>query len=178
MAVKSVDIDNCIKFLTECHAKDIEFFERDLLDHLKGTFDVLMRWQSSDHLVLAGLFHAIYLTDFFTLNEPNEVNRKRVTEILGAEPEEIAYRYCVMDRRDFLKSKGSLQFRDTYTGSIVHITKTQDQELVDLIWANAIEQLEKINAGTEDKLAAKHLFEGSRERAGSAAQQAYLKLYS
>lgn len=72
----------------------------------------------------------------------------------------------------------SLQFLDTYAGSIIHVSKTQDQELVELIWANAVEQLEKNNSSTEDRLAAKHLFECSRDRVGAVALQAYMKLYS
>ena len=171
--------DQCIGFLNELNAKDVQFFERDLLDHLKGTYNVLRQWQASDDLAFAGLFHAIYLTDFFKCNDPTPGNRERVRQVVGANAELIAYRYCVMNRREFIERKPSAtcEFEDTFTSVSAKLTKDEDRDVAELIWANAIEQLEKDTPPFEARKATQPLFEGSRDRVGQHALACYLTLY-
>ena len=165
-----------VRFLQELHAKDIAFFERDLLGHLEGTHRILYEWSASDDLAWAGLFHAIYLTDFFKCNEPTVANRHRVRQVIGSNAEQIAYHYCVMNRVEFIKQTRAKEFgfEDTYTGSHIVLSETEDHGLATLIWANAVEQL---LLDVEARPLAKPLFEASQHRVGPKALAAYANLY-
>lgn len=170
--------DACIAFLHELNTKDIAFFERDLLSHLQGTYQVLKQWGASEDLLWAGLFHAIYLTDFFKCNEPTGANRERVRQVIGDEAEDIAYKYCVMNRLEFIQKSPaeSNGFFDTYAGSEVVLSAAQDRALAELIWANAVEQLAHDLPPYSSRAQAKPLFEASKHRVGPKALQAYAAL--
>jgi (p)ppGpp synthase/HD superfamily hydrolase len=63
-------MDRALQHLHTLKACDISFFERDLLSHLTGTADVLNSWNADEDLVLAGLFHAVYLQNFSLATNP------------------------------------------------------------------------------------------------------------
>ena len=166
-----------LSFLIELHAHKIPFFERDILDHLRGTYEVLGQWQVPNELAVAGLFHAIYLTEFFNTNEPNSTNRELIAAEIGSKAEQIAYSYCVMNRLEFIGQEStSLAFTDTYLDDQVNISKLQDQQLVELIWANSIEQIQGETAPFKNRPELVILFEKSKNRVSSAALKSYRSL--
>ena len=80
-----------IELLRDLNAHDVPFFERNIRGHLEGVYRVLENWGADDDLAAAGLFHAIYLTDFFECNQPDQINRSRVRAVIGEVAEELAY---------------------------------------------------------------------------------------
>lgn len=172
--------DVCVAFLQDLNAKDIAFFERDLLSHLQGTYRVLKQWDVPEDLMWAGLFHAIYLTDFFKCNKPTAENRARVRAVIGEDAEHLAYQYCVMNRLEFIQQVPSetLGFVDTYTGEVVLLSADRDRMLAELIWANGVEQLSLDQPPFAARTRVKPLFEASKHRVGPTALAAYEALFS
>ena len=164
--------------LVDLNAGDVEFFERDLLDHLQGVYQLLLAWNTSPEQAVLGLFHAVYLTEFFDSHDPNEINRNRIREIIGTSAEGLVYAYCVMDRRQFVSKDYDLAggFEDTYLQLQVELSEAEDRQLVELIWANSIEQVYKLSAPKKEFEPLIPLFESSRHRVGKAALVEYQRL--
>ena len=169
-------MDRALQHLHTLKACDISFFERDLLSHLTGTADVLHSWNADEDLVLAGLFHAVYLTEFFACNEPHHENRLNIQNIIGTISEEIVYSYCVMDRRSYI-SATEPQFFDNYRKVTVPVCKELDRHLVELIWANAFEQLQRDTPPFETRRAMRGMFDQSRGRVSQSALGSLSRLY-
>lgn len=161
----------CLDLLQELNAKDIQFFERNILGHLEGTYSILRGWNVGDDLALAGLFHAVYLTEFFVSHEPDENARMRVQAVIGDAAENLAYWYCVMNRAEFAGQGGgeALGFRDSYSGVFISLSTKGDQKLMELIWANSIEQIRASNGSFREHESLEVLFEASRHRVGANA---------
>lgn len=170
--------DSYLSFLREIRAQDIEFFDRDILSHLIGTRDVLMSWESNEALARAGLFHAMYLTEFFKTHEPTIENRNTIASIIGVESEELVYFYCTMDRVAFVAESAEPRDRyfDNYLNTYTSLSKEQDKQLVELSWANAVEQLLPLECPFSDNPALQSIFEASKHRVGPNALTHYLSL--
>ena len=69
---------------------------RTLFEHLLGTYLLLKEWDQPEPVCLAGLFHSIYGTNVFAL--PLPMQRTEVKEAIGAEAEELAWLFCVVER--------------------------------------------------------------------------------
>jgi hypothetical protein len=164
------------ELLRDLNAHDVPFFERNIYGHLEGVYRVLKSWRADDDLAVAGLFHAIYLTDFFECNQPDQNNRSQIRAVIGDVAEELAYWYCVMDRIEFVTQVHDNRFTDSYSGSVVALSKEEDRKLVELIWANAIEQLITADRMFEDQKNLVVWFEASRHRVGSNATTSYESL--
>lgn len=166
---------HCIELLHELNANDIQFFERNILSHLEGTYRVLRAWDACDDLAIAGLFHAVYLTEFFVTNEPHQATRHGVRAVIGPGAEALAYSYCVMNRAEFAGQDGTEAqgFQDTYSGAFVELSKDEDHKLMELIWANAIEQVRASNSSFAENEPLKALFEASRHRVSTKAFAAF-----
>jgi hypothetical protein len=161
-------------------APDVEFHSRYLLDHFQGTYELLKSWKQSEDLCLAGLYHSVYLTQFFISNDPNADNRSIIRNLLGSEAERLVYLYCVIDRREFIKenavSRNMFVF-DTYLSQRTALTSVDFESLVKLIWANAFEQLLQPGVDENTKLAEKSSFEKTLHLVGEEANQAFEHLY-
>ena len=166
---------DCIELLHELNASDIQFFERNILSHLEGTYRILREWNASNDLAIAGLFHAVYLTEFFVTNEPHQATRTPVRTVIGPEAEALAYSYCVMDRAAFAgQDRSQAQgFLDSYAGAFVELSTDEDHKLMELIWANAIEQVRANNSSFKENAPLRVLFEASRHRVSTKAIAAF-----
>ena len=74
---------------------------RSFLEHLLCTWRILADWRMPVAVCRAGFMHSAYSTSFyphalFSLDE-----RDAVTHMIGREAEELAFRFCTMDRRGF-----------------------------------------------------------------------------
>lgn len=117
---------------------------RTLLDHCVGVYG-LMKWISfSESAARAGLVHSIYSTDSFeTQCLPLEA-RPRVAEVLGERAEFLAYCFCAMDRGEFVFTPpvpGEYSLYDRFEKKTLALAKDEYYDLVDLLFANELEQL-------------------------------------
>jgi hypothetical protein len=70
-----------------------------------------------------------------------------------------------------------LDLTTLYTNVVTTLIKDEDRDLAELIWANAVEQLEKDTPPFEARKVTLPLFESSRDRVGPHALAGYLALY-
>jgi len=114
-----------------------------LLEHLRGTRALLERWGDPPHVCDAGLFHSIYGTYVFETRSASLDERDRIRDVIGREAEELAYLFCVSDRRGFFA--GSVEDYNVLT-DLVHdcplrVARQTFVELVEIEVANVVEQV-------------------------------------
>jgi hypothetical protein len=178
---RGAPLNKLVEKLISLGAPDVEFHSRYLLDHFRGTYELLNLWKQSEDLCLAGLYHSVYLTQFFISNDPNDDNRDIIRNILGVDAERLVYLYCVIDRRQFIRTNavsGDRVVFDSYKCQDVELTPTEFANLVTLIWANAFEQLFQPGVDESTKLAEKGALEKTLHLVGEDAKQAFANLYS
>lgn len=129
-----------LDFLNEHQASDISHSGRDLLTHLQGTHDILRRWQLSDELCLAGMFHSVYGTDGFNKQPVPMRKRAQVRALIGTEAERLVFLFCTVRRITLFDLNGlaGIKFRDEhYT---CDISEDEFSALLHLEYANTLEQ--------------------------------------
>ena len=172
--------NSLVQRLIALGAPDVAFSHRNLLQHFRGTYELLKSWDQNEALCMAGLFHSVYLTRFFTSHDPNEVNRKAIRDIIGTEAERLVYLYCVIDRREFIsKAPGNSErlIFDTYLKQKECVSTKELSHIVELIWANAFEQLLQADAEETAIVAERSVFEATRLLVSEGARLAYRDLY-
>lgn len=83
--------------------RDIPHGKATLYDHLIGTSTILKTWDEPNFIVLSGLFHSIYGTQFFkTKAFPScELGRSIIARLIGDDAEAIAYHFCALKRDSY-----------------------------------------------------------------------------
>jgi SAM-dependent methyltransferase len=123
-------------------AAEVEHPSGALLDHLLGTYEVLRRWECSEDLCGAGLFHSVYGTEFFETQTVK--NRDVVRERLGERAERLAYLFAAMIRRTLyenLERGAPYWVVDRHLNEDVGLSIQDLSDLITLDLANRVEQL-------------------------------------
>lgn len=89
--------------LTELAVDEAAHSGGSLLEHLVGTCRLLEDWGNPPQVCVAGLFHSIYGTQFYRNRSADLGERERIRKAIGEEAEELAYLFCVTDRRGFFE---------------------------------------------------------------------------
>ena len=71
---------------------------RVLLDHLRGTHDLLWLWGNDADVCAAGLFHSIYGTNKFRTKAWPLADRDTIRNLIGKRAEHLVYEFCTVDR--------------------------------------------------------------------------------
>ncbi len=79
------------KRLQELGAGEFVHLNGSLIEHLKGTADLLKAWGNREELCKAGLYHAVYGTDGYDESLVDLSMRHQVKNLIGTETEEIVY---------------------------------------------------------------------------------------
>jgi hypothetical protein len=130
-------------FLIEIRADKINHHGRTLLEHLKGTQQLLLEWGNNQTIALAGLMHSIYGTQEFKEKAISFKKRPQVTSLLGKKSEELVYLFGVADRREFYKQNNEEPFHvcsSELNNEQVIISKEQYTSLIEIEVANIVEQ--------------------------------------
>lgn len=164
------------KLLDRLPIKDIEHLGRPLREHLIGTHDLLDRWQNSEAVCLAGLFHSIYGTKTFTSATLTTKSRHDVRMLIGDEAEDLVFVFCMSDRKRLLLENRSPPYRwiDHRSGEQTEISGEILSDLVEIEVANSIEQMpflaDKADPVTRDM---RHRFESTISRMSDGAREAF-----
>lgn len=127
--------------LVECGAVLSMHLHGSLYAHLKGTHDLLVSWGCERHVCLAGLYHSVYGTNIYRVQTLPLKRRREVTEIIGAEAEQLAYMFCIADRpQAFLESPFPARVLDRRDSTSCDLAPRQAVELIEIECANLIEQ--------------------------------------
>ena len=127
--------------LRELGAADVAHLGGDLLSHLERTEAILREWEAADTVALAGLCHAAYGTDGFAPSLLPLTERARLAAVIGAEAEATVYRYAACDRAAVYPQLGrpDIEFRDRFTGEVVHPDRDAMGDFAQLTAANELE---------------------------------------
>jgi hypothetical protein len=124
--------------------------KQDLLSHLVNTYKILQRWNCSQHVCLAGLFHNIYGNESFYHAVVPLHERKRIQDLIGIDAEELVYTYCVTSHEELTGNLDRAEpyvVRNRFDGTNIFIDRSRLADLITLILANSLEELPRIGCG-------------------------------
>lgn len=132
-------------FLTDRGAAELGHPGGTLLAHLRRTHDVLSSWGARPALALAGLAHAAYGTDGFDHGLIDVADRETLAAVVGAEAEEIIYRYGSCERaavyRQLSAGAPEIVFTDRFTGTSAPAPTSAVRDFAELTIANELDVL-------------------------------------
>lgn len=172
------DYRKMVDFLRGLGTEDVPHSgEKGFLAHLVAVFRDLERWECSQDVCRAGLFHSIYGTELFRRFALPLERRQEVRELIGERAEWIAFVNCLMDRSTFdalLDSDGPYSIRNRETGEIMQLSRHEFDDLVRVHLCDWLEQVER--SGRWDYRA--DAMRRMAQRLGGVAQQSYDRVYS
>jgi hypothetical protein len=141
-------IADCLLLLADRGARQIQHAVGSFLDHLLGTYELLVRWGYSDERCRAGLAHSAYGSDendkpLFSIAE-----RSEIVGALGAPAERLALLFATVDRPHMLacleRDDGLLleriQVRNWRSGEQRELDREHVADLLAVELANLLEQ--------------------------------------
>lgn len=137
------DRERKLRFLSEAGADRVEHSDERLLDHLTATGDLLASWGARPALCDAALFHSVYGTEFFSDEILGPERRSEVRALIGDEAELLAWFWHAVHRESLADNLGReddlrIELRD---GGTEHLSRRQFEDLVNLMIADAVEQM-------------------------------------
>lgn len=114
-----------------------------LLEHLKGTHDLLAAWGNEPDVCVAGLFHSIYGTYVFDKQSADLGMRDTIRAGIGADAERLVHLFCVTDRRRFYDHLGEARpvLRDIVEDSHIPVDRDTLAALIEIEAANVVDQV-------------------------------------
>ena len=120
---------------------------RKLLDHLVGTYKLLMTWGASEDVCIAGLFHSIYGTSLYNHQSIAFSERATVQAVIGTQAENLAWLFCSIERpQAFFNAMKHGVLKNRIDGSDHACPPQILRALLDIECANQIEQGGRITA--------------------------------
>ena len=89
-------LEQAVSFI-ERITKDLPHGNKTFYEHLMGTFKFLLKTGESETICLAGLYHSVYDTFYYTANL--EVTRDQIIELIGEEAEDLVFKFCNLEHR-------------------------------------------------------------------------------
>jgi hypothetical protein len=135
-------LENRLRFLRQANTDGMPHSDRDLLDHLLGTRQLLVEWETRPALCDAGLFHSVYGTEYYELQAVPLTMRNEVQQLIGAEAESLAWLFCMIRRESLLENpgpEGELKVQHRLTEEWLPLATIQFQDLLTLTLANTLE---------------------------------------
>jgi hypothetical protein len=127
---------------------------RSFLEHLLCTWRILADWHMPLSVCRAGFLHSAYSTSFYSEALFRFDQRETVRRLIGREAEELVFRFCTMDRREYWdelarrRAVVSLTYRDrTRDGARVPIARARLAKLLVIESANIAEQSRAADGG-------------------------------
>ncbi len=116
---------------------------RTLLDHLRGTYELLTHWGSHEVTRIAGLFHSIYGTQTFAHALLDRSQRSYVRSVIGATTEHLVFLFSTCDRDSFFANIGAtnISLLNKVNGELLEVSPETLSALVEIEVANTLEQI-------------------------------------
>jgi|TARA_B100000035_G_scaffold102835_1_gene87249 hypothetical protein len=134
-------------FLKSIGTQDIPHDTRTLYDHLVGVQELLAHHNRPDYEQRAGLFHAIYGTEFFPLRGRLNLTRENVRKNIGEQAEEIVYIFSQPEVRPF-RIMGGIEYDEPLKTSLRWLDycngKEQHPDSDDLVLKNVMHLYETL----------------------------------
>jgi hypothetical protein len=122
--------------------------ETTLTSHLKGTYEILKRWDCENYICMAGLCHSIYGTESFSKTPATLDNREFMNKLIGQEAEELTYLFGA-HQKEFLWRNlhrvDSFSLHDRFLDRPLVISSKSLSDLITLTLANWLEQRPRVS---------------------------------
>jgi SM-20-related protein len=128
MTFKTADarINSAALAYIENLTKNINHCGQPFFRHLYNTALILERARMPDYVVLAGLYHSIYGTEYF--NPPISVTREKVAELIGNQAEDLVHIFCTIENRiETILQDWSFDFEKRYYLLHIELANVQEQ---------------------------------------------------
>jgi hypothetical protein len=125
-----INEQECIDYI-KAQTENIPHSRVTFFEHLYNTFLILKNIGAPEDVCAAGLFHAVYGTDYFQHNLT--VNRETVRNLIGPYAEDLVFTFCTMQNR---------------TPSIIENAQSgnhKDYFLACIEYANLVEQMPRFD---------------------------------
>ena len=134
-----------------------------LLDHLRGTHDLLQEWGNDQAVCIGGLFHSIYGTQSYQTQSASLEDRQRIRAVIGERAERLAFLFGVSNRGGFFEAldRDQATLWNRIHEQATPVTHDELRDLIEMELANFVEFMPRLPF-TDDELAA---FEANVERA-------------
>jgi hypothetical protein len=136
-------LKNRLRFLRKVSTDQIPHPSKvGLFDHLLGTRRLLVEWEARPALCDAGLFHAVYGTEYYELKAISLSMRDEVRQLIGDEAESLAWLFCMMRRNTLdqnLHKDTDFSVQHRLTSEWIPLTAEQFHDLITLTFANCLE---------------------------------------
>lgn len=119
-----------LDLLREHKADEHYHSNRCLLDHLTGTFELLVKWDNSETVCVAGLFHSIYGVETRQSKPDRFDPRESIRSVIGVPAEQLVYLFCSLERGSYITRP---------------VEQHEHQALIEIETANIIEQAPHID---------------------------------
>lgn len=86
----------CFEFVRQ-RTEHVPHSRTTFFEHLKDTYTILEEMGMSEDVCMAGLFHAIYGTDYFKHQATND--REEIKKLIGDYAEDLVFNFCTMKNR-------------------------------------------------------------------------------
>lgn len=141
------ELRRLVSFLRDAGADRVSHSNRNLLDHLTGTYAILKRWGCDADVCKAGLFHSVFGTASFSYSLIPEIRSNAIEELIGERSLQIARRFGRSDELALpgLHGRGEM----SQSGDQVTIEDNDLRSLVSLAWANTLEQMPYVTTSDE-----------------------------
>jgi hypothetical protein len=111
-----------------------------------GTCRLLEDWGNPPEVCVAGLFHSIYGTQAYRNSSADLGERERIRKAIGDRAEELAYLFCVTDRKGFFEQLDArppvlVSWADKRD---VEVSPETLRDLVEIDAANFLEQMPRV----------------------------------
>ncbi|MCB9372285.1 MAG: DUF427 domain-containing protein [Microthrixaceae bacterium] len=116
------------------------------LAHLVGTARTLRSWGCRPALCDAGLFHSVYGTEYFELDEGASADEVR--SVIGPEAERVAWLWCTIERNSL--DVGARTAVDRHTGATLELSAADVEDVATLWAADTVEQIARMAADERD----------------------------
>ena len=149
-----------------------------LLEHLRGTHDLLHTWGNDQAVCVGGLFHSIYGTQAYHTRSASLEDRQRIRAVIGERAERLAFLFCVSNRGEFFEAleKDNATLWNCVHEETVPVTRDELRDLIEMEMANFVEFMPRLAFTNEELVAFDANVERTRalitERAFAAAKAA------
>ena len=152
--------------------------QTSLISHLRGTHDLLVKWQCSRDTCLAGLCHSIYGTESFSKTPATLDNREYVRSLIGENAERLAYLFGAHIKESLWKNldrQSDFSIDDRFSGLSTKISRDDLAALITITLANWLEQ--RPRASSEFQFIRQNEFLGSKSYLPRLGFQDFLEAY-
>ena len=123
-----------------------------LLDHLRGTHDLLEAWGCEQRVCLGGLFHSIYGTQSYKTESASLEDRQQIRDVIGEPAERLAFLFCVSHRWQFFEQVGQASpvLWNRLDEEDLSVSPEELRDLIEMEVANYIEFMPRLDFTREE----------------------------